>query len=263
MKKILLVGIFVLLTSACSRVDQGEAGIVTGFDGTISNDVRTSGFELVVLDSMEIVDLTQNIINLDNVTARDSDNIPLSELDAKITFNTNPDKLIEFYKKTRSISEFKDETGKTNRAVGYSIIKNEAINVLQKSIAKFKSKDITSNRQTIEQELKESLQKTLDERFGNVISIIDTNINTIKLDSGIERSLQLIQVTRNQQLEVQAQKDQVQMRKELLEAEMKAKAEVAGHYGISMKEYLELEIKRDFNKALEKSGSNVQLHLNK
>ena len=44
---------------------------------------------------------------------------------------------------------------------------------------------------------------------------------------------------------------------------MKVKADVAGKYGMTVRDYMELEIKRDFNKALEKSGSNVQLHLNK
>lgn len=259
----LLLALFLTLTVGCSVVDQGEGGIVTSFDGEISNNLRTGGFEVTLLDSMQKIDLTQNIINLDNISARDSDNIPLSELDAKITFNTNPDKVIEFYTKTKSITEFKDENGNRNSVLGYAIVYNEAVNILQKSVGKFKSKDLTANRPLIESDLKLELQKSLNGRFGNVFNVVDVNVNKILLDAGIERSLQLVQVTRNQQLEIDAQTAQVNSRKQLLEAELKAKSEIANKYGISTKEYLELEIRRDFNKALEKSGANLQLHLNK
>lgn len=255
--------LLLLSTVGCSVVDQGQGGIVTGINGEISSELRTGGFEVVLWDSMETIDLTQNIVNLDNVSARDSDNIPLSELDAKVTFDTNPNEVINFYRKTKSITDIKDENGNKNTVLGYAIIRNEAVNILQKSISKFKSKDITSNRNDIEKDLKGMLQESLDTRFGKVFNIVDVNINKISLNAEIEKSLQLVQVTRNQQLEIEAQTAQVNSRKQLLDAEMRAKAEVANRYGLTVREYLELEIKREFNKALEKSGSNVQLHLEK
>ena len=264
MKKLLLLSFIIgLLSASCARVDQGQAGIVTSFDGTIQSDLRTNGFEVVILDSMKQIDLTQNIIHVDHVAVRDLDGISLTDFDANITFNTNPDKVVEFYKKTKSIGEFKDENDHWNAVLGYNIIKLELINELQKAVAKYKSKDITGNRTTIEDTVKKELQTTLDTRFGNVFSIVNVKVNKVLLDPSIERSLQLVQVTRNQQLEVQAQIDQVKLKKDLLDADLRAKSEVASKYGISMKEYLELEIKRDFNKALEKSGANVQLHLTK
>lgn len=264
---ITLLGLTMLLSFAsCSpvaRVDQGEGGILIGFGGGINDNLVTTGWTTTVFDTLKTIDLTQNIIKVENVTARDSDSIPLQELDATLTFNTNPDKVIPFYKKTKSIAEIKDENGRSNDVLGYNIIKNAYINELQKSVAKFKSKDITSNRDSIELEIKDALQKTLNDAYGNVFSIVRVNLNTIKLNADIEKSLQLIQVTRNQQLEVQAQKDQVQMRKELLDSEMKVKAEVAAKYGMSIKDYLDYEIKKDFNKVLGTSGSNVQLHLSR
>lgn len=256
---VILIGI--MSTSCIKRIDQGEAGIVTSFGGTISDELRSTGFEAVFFDSMETIDLTQNIIRAKNITARDSDSIPLQELDVNITFNTNPDKVIEFYKKTKSITKIENENGHRYNVLGYNILQYMLINEIQKSIAKFKSKDITSNRVSIEEEIKTALQKMINERYGDVFIIVNINLNTVKLNHDIEKSLQLIQVTRNQQLEVQAQRDQVEMRKELLDAEMNSKATVAKKYGLSVKEYLEYEIKKDFNKVLEKTGSNLQLHI--
>ena len=263
MKNVLLLLTFLGLSVGCSRVEQGKAGIVTSFSGAISSQIVTSGWEVVILDSMLTIDLTQNIVHVNNVTARDLDSIPLQELDANLTFNTNPEKVIEFYTKTKSIATIKDENGHDNDVLGYNILKNAFINDLQKSIAKFKSKDITSNRIQIEAEIKDSLQKVMNERYGDVFRIANVNLNTIKLNPDIEKSLQMIQVTRNQQLEVQAQKEQVQMRKELLDSEMKVKAEVAGRYGMSMKDYLDYEIRKEFNKVLGTSNANLQLHMSK
>lgn len=256
-----LLFLSVLFLISCSRVDQGQGGIVTSFDGEISSNLRSTGFEIVVLDSMETVDLTQNIVHADNVTARDSDSIPLQELDANLTFDTNSEKVIEFYKKTKSIAEIKDENGKNNTVLGYNILQKLFVNELQKSVARFKSKDITSNRIQMEEEIKAELQKTINAQFGDVFRIVRVNLNTIKLNPDIEKSLQLIQVTRNQQLEVKAQQEQVAMRKELLDAEMKVKAEVASRYGISMKDYLDYEVRKDFNKAIGNSNANLQIHV--
>lgn len=247
---------------SCSRVNQGEVGIVTSFSGDVSSDVRSTGFEMTVLDSMQVIDITQNVVSVDNAVVRDSDGITLSEFDANITFDTSPAGVIEFYKKTRSITTVKDSNGDEDNVLGYSIIKLELINQLQESVAKFKSKDITSNRAKIEEAVKKDLQATLNTRFGNVFSIVDVKVNKIMLDPSIEKSLQLVQITRNQQLEVEAQMEQVKMKKDLMAADLGAKADVAGRYGISMKEYLDYEVRRDFNKAIEKT-SGLQLHLNK
>jgi len=255
----LILGIMVV---ACSKVPQGEAGIVTSFSGKISEELRSTGFEITILDSMQVIDLTQNVIRATGITARDSDSIPLQELDVNMTFDTNPDKVIEFYKKTKSITKTKDENGETNYILGYGILHDMLVNEIQKSIAKFKSKDITGNRPAIELEIKESLQKMVNERYGEVFRIVNLNLNTIKLNPDIEKSLQLIQVTRNQQLEVQAQKDQVEMRKDLLSSEMKAKSEIASKYGMSIKDYLDYEVRKDFNKALI-NNNNLQVHVTK
>jgi len=248
------------MLSSCTIVSQGEAGIVTGFFGDISEDLRTTGYEIVVFDNMKVIDLTQNTIRVNNITARDSDSIPLKELDVNLTFNTNPNKVIEFYKKTRSITEVKDDNGHDDHILGYTNLKDMLVNEIQKSIAKFKSKDITSNREAIEAEIKESLQKMSNERYGDVFVIVNLNLNTVKLNDDIEKSLQAIQVTRNQQLEIQAQKEQVLLKKELLNSELQAKAEVVSKYGISMKDYLSYEVKRDFNKAI--TNTQVQVHVN-
>lgn len=258
--KLLLTLTIGLMLSACTVVSQGEAGIVTEVDGEISNTLRTQGFEIVVLDSMQKIDLTQNTLRINNITARDSDSIPLKELDVNLTFNTNAEKVIEFYKKTRSITEVKDDNGHDDHILGYTNLRDMLINEIQKSIAKFKSKDITSNRESIEAEIKESLQKMSNERYGEIFVIVNLNLNTVKLNDDIEKSLQAIQVTRNQQLEIQAQREQVELKKELLNSELKAKADAVSKYGISMKDYLAYEVKRDFNKAI--SNTQVQVHVN-
>jgi hypothetical protein len=260
MKLVVLISLLFSLAS-CSYVEQGKAGIVTTFSGRINDDIRTSGFEFVVLDSMQTIDLTQNIVHADNVTARDADSIPLQELDANLTFDTNPEKVIAFYKKTKSIARIKDENGNANDVLGYNILQKAFVNELQKSVARFKSKDITSNRVAIEDEIKEALQKTINEQYGDIFRIVRVNLNTIKLNADIEKSLQLIQVTRNQQLEIKAQQEQVAMRKELLDAEMKVKAEVASRYGIGMRDYLDYEVRKDFNKAIGNSNANLQIHV--
>lgn len=263
MKKLLVLLSLLTLTVSCSRINEGQGGIVTEVDGTISNDVRRSGFEVVILDSLQVVDLTQNIVKVDDISVKDKENINLREFDANITFDTNIDHIVSFYKKTRSITEIKDENEDWDRVLGYNIIKLETVNQLQKTVAMFSSADIASNRDKIESKVKEDLQKSLNERFGEVFTIVNVNINKIVLDESVERSLQLIQVTRNQQLEINAQKEQVKSKKELLDAELQAKSDVVRKYGLTMKEYMEIEIKRDFNKALEKSGANLQLHLSK
>lgn len=262
MKKLLLLGL-VLLTVSCSKVEQGQGGIVTGFGGDISDNLRSSGWEVVLFDSMQIVDLTQNIVSVDDIAVKDKDGINLRDFDANITFNTNSNLVVDFYKKTKSITRIRDENGDGDYVLGYSIVKMEVINQLQKTIANFQSKDITSNREKIEQSVKEDLQKSLNDRFGNVFEIVNVNINKIILDETVEKSLQLIQVTKNQELEINAQMQQVKARKDLLDAELRAKSEIVSKYGMTMKEYMDIEIKRDFNKALEKSGANLQLHLTK
>jgi hypothetical protein len=67
-KKLILVSF--LFLAACTRVNQGELGIVSHLGGSIDDYPAGSGFNMTVFDSIETVDATEVRVPVKGITPK-------------------------------------------------------------------------------------------------------------------------------------------------------------------------------------------------
>src|ERR1700677_4538175 len=129
MKKLLFVGMLFLM--GCTRIEQGQFGIIQHFGGAIDDQAAGPGFKLNVLDSIMKVDATEVRVPMHDLTPKDKDGV-LFTVDLTVTYRINPEKAVGFYKQTHEIDRIKkNEDYET--VMGYRVMEDVAANATTKA----------------------------------------------------------------------------------------------------------------------------------
>ncbi|HMV80983.1 MAG TPA: SPFH domain-containing protein [Leptospiraceae bacterium] len=162
----------------CTRIETGEVGLRIGFDKQVKNEELLPGsFNQTIIGSVMTFPVKEVAVKIDDLTPLAKDNSTMKDFDATIIYNINQTQVAEIYNsKNKSFHETHD--GDTY--LMYNYIFNSARNAIYKSARKYEALDMADNRAVMEQEIKETIIKTLaDEKLDGTITISQVLIRNI------------------------------------------------------------------------------------
>ena len=100
------VAVLSLVTiSGCTRIPTGSVGIQQNIDGQIESVGVSPGMYVSLLDKYLPIDTTLTRVSVKNLQPKDSNGVPLKNVEVVITFRLDPSKVAAFYIKTKELDE--------------------------------------------------------------------------------------------------------------------------------------------------------------
>jgi regulator of protease activity HflC (stomatin/prohibitin superfamily) len=176
--KIILALAAVALTSACTRIETGEVGLRVGFDKQVSTgELLPGSFNQVLIGSVMTFPIKEVAVKVDDITPQAKDNSTMKDFDLTVIYNINQAQVAEIYN-SKNKSFHAVHNGDTY--LMYNYIFNAARNATYKAARKYEALDMGDNRTAMEQEIRETVIKTLaDEKLDGTISITQVLIRSI------------------------------------------------------------------------------------
>ncbi len=257
--KVLTLISLTLMGVGCSKVPSGSIGIVTEWDGEVRKNPTTQGIELTFFDSMNVVDITENRVELKGLQPKDSSNVKLAVVDSVITYKVNTDKAVDFYLQTKEL-DVVDGT----YVLGYDILKTESETAITKAFLSTSSQEAMSNRDSINAKIKQELQTKLDARYPQVFEIVNVNTNKVVADPSIENIVQQQAAVANEKKLLELKEELIRKQNNNMKMEMEGIKVAAQAMGVSSDKLLEYKAKMDYNNALRelsKSTGSTQVQV--
>ena len=91
--------------SGCTRIPTGSVGVEQHFDGQIESISINPGIYVSILDKYMPIDTTSTRVSVKNLQPKDSNGVPLKDVQVVVTFRLDPSKVAAFYIKTKELDE--------------------------------------------------------------------------------------------------------------------------------------------------------------
>ena len=190
--KLSIVAAAVMLASGCTRIETGEVGLRVGFDKQVKNEELLPGsFNQVLIGNVMTFPVKEVAVKVDDITPQAKDNSTMKDFDLTVIYNINQTQVAELYNsKNKSFHAYND--GDTY--LMYNYIFNAARNATYKAARKYDALDMGDNRTAMEQEIKETVAKTLaDEKLDGTITLTQVLIRSIiPADSVVQSANELV-----------------------------------------------------------------------
>ena len=176
--KIGLVLAAVALTSACTRIETGEVGLRVGFDKQVSTgELLPGSFNQTLIGSVMTFPVKELAVKVDDITPQAKDNSTMKDFDLTVIYNINQAQVAELYN-SKNKSFHANHNGDVY--LMYNYIFNATRNAAYKAARKYDALDMGDNRTAMEQEIRETVVKTLaDEKLDGTITITQILIRSI------------------------------------------------------------------------------------
>jgi hypothetical protein len=185
------VALGVLLTG-CTRIETGEVGVRVGFDRQIqSGELLPGSFNQVIIGDVLTFPVKDVNVKLDDMTPVAKDNSTMKDLDAVVIYNINQSQVAELYS-TKSQAFHARHNGDIYLMYNYMV--QATRNAIYKTARKYEALDMADNRQAMEVEIKELIQKTLvDEKLDGALIVGQVLIrNVVPADSVVASANELV-----------------------------------------------------------------------
>jgi len=194
MKRYAIFGILAaaVLATGCTRIETGEVGLRVGFDKQVKNDELLPGsFNQTLVGDVLTFPVKDVNVKLDDMTPIAKDNSTMKDLDALVIYNLNQSQVAELYNSKSKAFHVKHE-GDTYLMFNY--VYNAARNAIYKEARKYEALDMADNRQQMEVNIKEQIQRTLvEEKLDSAITVSQVLIrNVVPADSVVESANALV-----------------------------------------------------------------------
>jgi regulator of protease activity HflC (stomatin/prohibitin superfamily) len=216
MKSVLKISALVaaaVLATGCTRIETGEVGVRVGFDKQVkSGELMPGSFNQTLIGDVLTFPVKDVNVVLNDMTPVAKDNSTMKDLDAVVVYNINPTQVSELYStKNRSFhAEFKGDT-----YVMYNYIVQNARNAIYKSARRYEALDMADNRENMERQIQEEINKNLaEEKLDGTITISQVLIrNVVPADSVVESANALVRAKneyKQKEVEVQTAKKEAE-----------------------------------------------------
>jgi hypothetical protein len=194
MKRIVTMSILAaaVLATGCTRIETGEVGLRVGFDKQVKNEELLPGsFNQIIIGDVLTFPVKEVAVKVDDITPQAKDNSTMKDFDLTIIYNINPSQIAELYN-SKNKSFHANHNGDTY--LMYNYIFNAARNATYKAARKYEALDMGDNRTAIEQEVRETITKTLaDEKLDGTITITQVLVrNIIPADTIVASANELV-----------------------------------------------------------------------
>lgn len=204
--KLLAIALAVAALPACTRIETGEVGVRVGFDKQVkSGELLPGSFNQTIIGDVLTFPVKDVNVVLENMTPVAKDNSTMKDLDAVVVYNINPQQVAELYS-TKNKSFHAEARGDTY--VMYNYIVQNARNAIYKAARKYEALDMADNRENMENQIREEIQRNLaEEKLDGSITISQVLIrNVVPADSVVESANALVRAKNEyKQKEVEVQ----------------------------------------------------------
>jgi hypothetical protein len=257
MKFAILVAMFAAsITVGCTRVDQGEFGIVKHFGGSVDDAPAGAGYNMTLFSSIETIDATEIRVPMKDLTPKDKDGV-LFTLDMTVTYKINPEKAVGFYKQTHEVDKIV-ENNIANNVLGYRVLEDVVANSSTKAFNDFTVAEIGPRRSDIEQKMKEIIQAKIDARYADAFQIVNVNINRTKLGDSVEQVLQSQAIAKSQRTLLDLQQQLAEKETDLLNKKFEGMKRISNTYGIPVERVMNYKVQEQYNGVLSEIAKNHQ-----
>lgn len=212
-KSILAVSLLAVFATGCTRIETGEVGVRVGFDKQVKpGELLPGSFNQVLIGDVLTFPVKDVNVALNDMTPVAKDNSTMKDFDAVVVYNINPTQVAELYStKNKSFhAEFKGDT-----YVMYNYIVQNARNAIYKAARKYEALDMADNRENMERQIQEEINKNLaEEKLDGTITISQVLIrNVVPADSVVESANALVRAKnefKQKEVEVQTAKKEAE-----------------------------------------------------
>ncbi len=211
--KVIVLIYIVALNSACTRIETGEVGIRIGFDKQInSGELLPGSFNQTLVGSVLTFPVKDVSVKVEDMTPLAKDNSTMKDFDAVVIYNVNPQAVSELYvSKNRSFHATFDN----DIFLMYNYVHQTARNAIYKSVRKYEALEMNDNRQAIEGEVKELMQRSFaDEKLDGSVTISQVLVRVIlPADSVVASANELVKAKnefKQKEVEVQTAKKEAE-----------------------------------------------------
>ncbi len=173
MKKLIPVLAMAMLAGAamsgCTIVETGEVGLRVNFDKTIDNTELVPGsFNQTIIGKVLTFPIKDVAVDVRDLNPLASDNSTMKDFDISVVYNIVPTAVSDLYiNKSRSF-HMVDNSG--DIYLMHTYIYQTARNAVYKTARKYEALNMNDNRAQIEEEIQDSMTKTLaDEKLNGII----------------------------------------------------------------------------------------------
>jgi len=180
MKRIFTLSILAaaVLATGCTRIETGEVGLRVGFDKQVKNEELLPGsFNQTIIGSVMTFPVKEVAVKVDDLAPQAKDNSTMKDFDLTVIYNINQAQVAELYN-TKNKSFHAVHNGDTY--LMYNYIFNATRNAVYKAARKYEALEMGDNRSAIEQEVRETVTRTLaDEKLDGTIQITQVLVRQI------------------------------------------------------------------------------------
>ena len=190
--KLIAIAAAIAVLPACTRIETGEVGLRRGFDKQVKTEELLPGsFNQTIIGEVLTFPVKEVAVKVDDITPQAKDNSTMKDFDLTVIYNINQSQVAEIYN-SKNKSFHAIHNGDT--LLMYNYIFNAARNATYKAARKYDALDMGDNRTAMEQEIKETVAKTLaDEKLDGTISITQVLIRSIiPADSVVQSANELV-----------------------------------------------------------------------
>lgn len=190
--KLAVVAAVVAGTSACTRIETGEVGVRVGFDKQVQQgELLPGSFNQVLIGDVLTFPIKDVNVKLEDMTPVAKDNSTMKDFDAVVIYNINQAQVAELYSQKSQAFHAKHQG---DIYLMYNYIVQTARNAIYKEARKFEALDMADNRQAMEQNIKETIQKSLaEEKLDGSLVISQVLIrNIVPADSVVASANELV-----------------------------------------------------------------------
>lgn len=201
-----------MLMAGCGRIETGNVGLRTDFNGTVSEKIEQPGFYTAVLGHVDQFTIKEIPINLENLTPKAHDNLSLRELDVTVYYSVAPSAIRDLAVKRTGQSA---DSQHGFYYPGYFLVESVSKSEIADAVSKLDSLTIHTQRDKLANDAKQAIQASLDQSMPNAFTITRVVVRQVSTDPTIEASIRNV-VSKEKELE--ASKLQVAIAKSNAEA---------------------------------------------
>lgn len=168
-------------------IETGHRGVETRF-GTVYLEEVEPGFYFKPLSSVREFSAKEIAVALDDLTPKAADNLFLEEMDLTVYYRVHPHKIADVEIKYAGMSH--ELPGNSVYAPAYDLVQTLTRNAAYESVATRESLTVHQQRELIGQEIKQTLQKHLDENDPETFVVSRAVVRTVTTDPAIEAAIQ-------------------------------------------------------------------------
>lgn len=190
MKKTLvaIAAVSLLAMGGCAKIRTGDVGIEHHWGGTISQETAAPGFHWAILSSYDEIDVTPTRVDVTGMTPKDSNGVPLNDVDIVVTYTLNSDNSAIFYSTTHELDEYKDDSGNEYTTLGLHIVESVAPHAMQEVTSKDQLQNIAKNITAYEDAAAVEIKSELDAQYPGAYKNIKVRVNKFQLPDSIQRN---------------------------------------------------------------------------